>query len=140
MSYDEKTVLAIDPGSRKCGLALVRRINEEKLEIVWRSIVPTEELVSTIAQAMELAQFEMVIVGSGTRSQDAVSAIREAYKSLGVMLVDEKNTTLEARARYWLHHSRPWWRKVIPASMQEPKEPVDDFVAVILAERVLLMK
>jgi RNase H-fold protein (predicted Holliday junction resolvase) len=134
----EKTVLSIDPGSSKCGMALVRRNEDGGLELLWRSIAPTEALVPKLHEAYACEPFEMIIVGGGTSSQRAVERIREYLTSMAVLVVDEKDTTLQARERYWLANPRRGWRRLMPATLQLPPEPVDDFVALILAERVLL--
>ena len=47
------------------------------------------------------------------------------------------DTSVKARERYWEHNPRRGWRRLLPATLQTPPEPVDDFVALILAERVL---
>jgi len=133
-----KTVLAIDPGTSKCGMALVRRETDASLELLWREVTPLDELVDSMHDASEIAPYQLVIVGSGTHSKQVVSMIREAFPSMGTLLVDERDTSLQARERYWEHNRRRGWRRLIPATLQVPPEPVDDFVALILAERVLL--
>lgn len=134
----EKTVLAIDPGTSKCGMALVQRGGEDKLSLLWRSIAPTGDLVDYIDEAQAIAPFSLIIVGSGTSSKAAIHKVREHLPSMGMLVVDEKDTTLQARERYWEHHKRRGWRRLLPSTLQTPPEPVDDFVALILAERVLL--
>jgi len=134
----EKTVLAIDPGTSKCGMALVRRSTFDHLEVLWRTIAPTHELTAQIDAAQAVAPFSLVIVGSGTSGKATVHKVREHLPSMGILVVDEKDTTLRARERYWEHHKRRGWRRLLPSTMQTPPEPVDDFVALILAERVLL--
>lgn len=133
----EKTVLAIDPGSSKCGMALVRRTASGSVELVWRVIAPTEQLTSQLDAAAAHGQYSMIIVGSGTRSKNIVAAIREHMPSTGILVVDEKDTTMQARERYWELTKRRGWRRLLPATLQVPPEPVDDLVALILAERVL---
>lgn len=135
---DVKTVLAIDPGSSKCGLALVRREADGLLSVLWRGVFAKEQLVARLDEANAVGSFNMVIVGSGTRSREIVAAIREAMPSIGVLVVDEKDTTLQARERYWEYHKRRGFRRLFPSTLFVPPEPVDDFVALILAERVLL--
>lgn len=134
----EKTVLAIDPGTSKCGMALVKRSSSAELELVWRAIVPSEDLASKIDEAHALAPFSLVIIGGGTSGQKAVHRVRSHIPSMGILVVDEKDTTMQARERYWTHHKRRGWRRFLPSTMQVPPVPVDDFVAMILAERVLL--
>jgi hypothetical protein len=67
-----------------------------------------------------------------------VSRIREYLPSMGILVVDEKDTTFQARERYWEYHPRRGWRRLLPSTLQVPPDPVDDYVALILAERVLL--
>lgn len=135
---DKTTVLAVDPGASKCGLALVRRVDGRKLELLWRAIAPTPELCRYVDEALAVAPASMIIVGAGTRSYDVVQALRAHKPSVAILVVDEQNTSMQARERYWEHHRRHGWRRLIPATLQVPPEPVDDFVAMILAERVLL--
>ncbi|OJU64711.1 MAG: hypothetical protein BGO01_19415 [Armatimonadetes bacterium 55-13] len=119
-------------------MALVRRVEQDHLELLWRGIAPTENLTSQIDEAHEMAPFSLIIIGSGTSGKNAVHRVREHLPSMGILVVDEKDTTLQARERYWEHHKRRGWRRLLPSTMQTPPEPVDDFVALILAERVLL--
>lgn len=133
----DKTVLAIDPGSSKHGMALVRRDHEGKIHLLWRYVCPDAELEAKIDEARALRPFGMIIVGSGTRSRKTVDRINAHSPGLGVLLIDETDTTLQARERYWEYNKRRGWRRFLPASMQVPPEPVDDFVGLILAERVL---
>ncbi len=133
----EKTVLAIDPGNAKCGVVVAKRTSEGKVELLWRSVVKTEDLMSCVQKAAQEQPFSMVIVGSGTKSTEVVKQLRDWQPSIGILVVDEKDTTLQARERYWHHHQRRGWRRLLPSTMQVPPEPVDDFVALILAERVL---
>ncbi len=134
----EKTVLAIDPGTSKCGMALVRRDLENKTHLMWRGIVPTDKLIPKLHEAYAKEAYQMIIVGGGTNSRRVVERIREHLTSMAVLVVDEKDTTLQARERYWVHHPRTGWRRFLPSTLQVPPDPVDDFVALILAERVLL--
>ncbi|MHB1713003.1 MAG: RuvC family protein [Acidimicrobiales bacterium] len=133
----EKTVLAIDPGHSKCGIALVERKKEGEIKLLWHAVAPVEELTTYIRQALEIKNYSMLIIGSGTNSKAVTHQIKEELPSIGVLLVDEKNTTLDARAKYWEHHPRKGWRRFWPASLQIPPKPIDDYVALILAERVL---
>lgn len=134
----DKTVLAIDPGSAKHGMALVRRDPEGKLHLLWRYVCPDADLENKIDEARAVRPFGMIIVGSGTRSRPTVARINAHTPGTGVLIVDETDTTLQARERYWEFNRRRGWRRLLPSSMQLPPEPVDDFVGLILAERVLI--
>jgi RNase H-fold protein (predicted Holliday junction resolvase) len=132
-----KTVLAIDPGSSKCGMALAQRDADGNLKLLWRAVSPREDLIDNVKRAGCVEPFSLVIVGSGTTSKQVIHELRENLPSIGILVVDEKNTSLQARERYWEHNPRRGLRRLVPATMQVPPEPVDDFVAFILAERVL---
>lgn len=132
-----KTVLAIDPGRSKCGLALVKRDAEGEIHLLWRRISPPEDLELAIAEAGLIEPYHLVIVGSGTQSHATVVRLREIMPSIGVLTVDERDTSLQARERYWNYNPRRGLRRLIVPSMLVPPEPIDDFAAMILAERVL---
>lgn len=134
----DKTVLAIDPGSRKHGLALVRRDPNGKLHLLWRCVCEDDQLELKLQEARGVRGFTMAIIGAGTRSRATVARLQASSPGLGVLVVDETDTSLQARERYWEFHKRRGWRRLLPASMQVPPEPYDDFAAFILAERVLL--
>ena len=57
---------------------------------------------------------------------------------MATLAVDETNTTLQARERYWEHHPKRGWRRLIPSTALYPPVPFDDYAALVLAERVLL--
>jgi RNase H-fold protein (predicted Holliday junction resolvase) len=56
---------------------------------------------------------------------------------LPIALVDERETTLLARTRYFAAHPPTGWRRFVPRGMLLPPEPIDDFAAVLIAERFL---
>lgn len=134
---NEKTVLAIDPGSSKCGMALVTRDEIRQIRLVWRRIAAIREVPDAIREAQSIHPFEIVVVGSGTNGAEVIRRIREDFVGLAVLVIDERNTTLQARERYWVSMKRHGWRRLLPATLQVPPEPIDDFAALILAERVL---
>lgn len=131
-------VLAVDPGTGKCGLALVALTENQSAAVLWRSVCSTSELEDYLYEAIRLYPPDQVVVGNGTGSEFILRRVRTAVDPLKAELVDERDTTLLAREYYWRVNRRRGWRKLIPQSMQVPPEPYDDFVAIILAERALI--
>ena len=129
-------VLAVDPGSGKCGLAVVEKSGSSDA-ILFRAICKTQDLPSALKKAAEEFAPNLIVVGNGTNSKAIQSTIREALPGRALLILDEKDTTIRARERYWQHTPRRGWRRLLPSSLQVPPVPVDDFVAVILAERAL---
>ncbi len=119
-------VLAIDPGREKCGVAVLATDGR----ILVQEVVVTAELDAVVG-ALIAAYTPIVIMGNGTTSA--------AAKALGyeVILVDEYRTTDAAKRAYWEAHPPRGWRRLVPRDMLVPPVPVDDFVAVILAQRFL---
>jgi len=125
-----KPVVAIDPGTDKCGFAVV-----SKSCILRRWIAPRIQLIEELAKAVEAFEIETIVLGDRTGSKAFRSEIAAAFPSLKIAVVDEHMSSMEARARYWVENPPRGWRKVLPVGMQVPPQPYDDLVAVILAER-----
>ena len=102
--------------------------------MLLQEVVPTAQLAATAAHLIH-TYAPTVIMGNGTTS----AAARARIEALGteVTLVDEYRTTDAAKAAYWAAHPPRGWRWLIPRGMLVPPVPVDDFVAVILAQRYL---
>lgn len=132
MSRERRTVLAIDPGSCKWGVAVVAG---GAVEVLCRAVVQAEAVTETIADLVARYAPDMILLGNGTSSAAAAKTAQES--GLPVELVDERLTSVEARVRYFKENPPRGLRRFIPTSLQTPPEPYDDYVAVILAERYL---
>ena len=126
-------VAAIDPGREKCGVAVV----DDSGRVLEQAVVATVRLAEELEARTKKYQPELILLGNGTTSRTAEETIRAALPDLPVETVDEYRTTDDARIAYWKAHPPTGWRRFFPTSMQVPPEPVDDFVAVILAQRYL---
>jgi RNase H-fold protein (predicted Holliday junction resolvase) len=128
----EGAVLGIDPGTRKCGYAALGASRTAPLEL---GVVPTGELAERIAQLAARLPLRAVALGGGTHT--AAVAPLVAGLGLPVHVVDERETTLLARRRYFEAHPPTGWRRLIPRGMLLPPRPIDDFAALLIAERFL---
>ena len=126
-----ETVLAIDPGRDKCGIAVLTAEGT----VLYQEVIPAGLLVDA-AMRLIAAHDPTIIMGSGTTSTAAKRRIEEAG-GRDVVLVDEYRTTDEARRAYWKKYPPRGWRRFVPRGMLLPPEPVDDFAAIILAQRFL---
>ena len=99
-------------------------------------IVPAAVVVARAEQDV-LSGVAMVCVGNATRSAEVVAALRKRWPRLPIAVVDERNTSLEARRRYYGDHPpRGIWRWV-PRGLLVPKEPLDGYAALLIVERYL---
>lgn len=132
MSADR--VIAIDPGREKCGLAVVDR----NRGILSRQVVVTEQLPAAVSALSAQNDCGLVVIGNQTFSiavRRSLQALLEAGRLRDIVPVDERGSSEEARRRYWQECPPAGWRRFLPIGLLTPPEPVDDFAAVILAER-----
>lgn len=125
------SVLAIDPGSAKCGLAVVRADGA----ILWRAIVTTDSMVAETRTLTTRYRPVAILVGAGTGSKPALRALREAALECEITPVDESHTSEAARERFVAENPARGWQRLLPRTLRSPDRPYDDYVAVILAER-----
>jgi len=128
-------VLGIDPGTRKCGYAAVFALGAPPLEL---GIVPTEELRERISELVARLPLRAVALGGGTHTA-AVASLLETV-GLPVRVIDERETTLLARRRYFEVNPPKGWRRLVPRGMLLPPRPIDDFAALLIAERLLRLE
>lgn len=129
-------VVAVDPGREKCGVAVVHK----EQGILYKAVVPTAELTGMVERLVAEHRLRQVIVGDRTSSRSAQKRLSEITingSRPDIVAVDEHRSSDEARKRYWQDHPPRGWKRLIPVTMQVPPVPVDDYVAVILAERYL---
>ncbi|MFA6169246.1 MAG: pre-16S rRNA-processing nuclease YqgF [Candidatus Margulisiibacteriota bacterium] len=124
-------IVAIDPGKDKCGLAVMANDGAVK----ERRVVPRGEIVEAVIAAYRKDAPFAVVIGKSANGKALQKEL--TLKGIVTTAVPEKNTTREARARYWLENPpRGFWR-LVPVSLRFPPVPVDDFAAVIIGERYL---
>jgi RNase H-fold protein (predicted Holliday junction resolvase) len=126
------TVLGLDPGTRKCGYAVVTGIDAPPLAL---GIVPIEMLAERLRAVVAATPVALAAIGRGTNA----AVVADVVRSLGVAveLVDERETSLLARARFFADHPPRGWRRIVPRGMLLPDRPIDDYAALLIAERFL---
>lgn len=126
-----KPILSIDPGSVKCGVAVVN----QELRVLHRSVTLSKEVIDLIQRLIVDYEPNELIIGSGTGSKALIKQFTEANFGIQIVLVDEFKTSEEARLRYVKENPPTGWKRLIPQSLRTPDAPYDDYVAIILAER-----
>jgi RNase H-fold protein (predicted Holliday junction resolvase) len=126
-----KTVLGVDPGTRKVGYALV---GGDGTTLV-RGIEEIGAFADRIDRLAATHCIVAIALGGGTN----VHSVRQVLAgiALPVDLVDEHETTLEARTLYFADNPPRGWRRLIPAGLLLPPRPIDDYAAVLIARRWL---
>jgi RNase H-fold protein (predicted Holliday junction resolvase) len=129
---ETRPVLGVDPGTRKCGIAVVAAPHAPPLAL---EVVQFDDFAGRIAALVAGHGVRAIALGSGTHT----AAVAAALDGLGIPLavIDERDTTLLARARYFSAHPPRGWRRLIPRGMLLPPCPIDDYAALLIAERFL---
>lgn len=125
-------IVGIDPGTRKCGYAVIEAPLSPSLA---QGIVSVEDLGPRLAELAALFTIRAVALGGGTHAAVIADVVRAA--GLSLTIVDERETTLRARARYFQAHPPGGWKRWVPRGMLLPPCPIDDFAALLIAERFL---
>lgn len=154
----ETTILAVDPGKDKCGVAVVRAngvrgdafrgdsarqslgaaLNSHcGYRVLVREIVPRAAILSSLEKRLTEFSGAILVVGHATTSRALRAQLAAQFPQIQVQTEDETGSTLEARALYWKEKPARGWRRFWPQSLQNPPEPIDDFAAIVLAQRFL---
>ncbi|MBQ7503432.1 pre-16S rRNA-processing nuclease YqgF [bacterium] len=122
-------VLAVDPGSKKCGVAVV----SDSDGILFGSVAELADLEDVCLSALAKWSIDNILVGSGTGSAGIVKLLRERLQR-DVTVIDEAHSTERARMRFFADNPPKGWRRFVPLGLQLPSRPYDDYAAVVMAE------
>ncbi|MFH1825988.1 MAG: hypothetical protein ABH823_01680 [bacterium] len=126
-------IVAIDPGKDKCGLAVL----DNQAAVLERQVIPTQNLAQILPDLAAKYPITTLIIGKSASGKNLEKAISRLDLNINLFFVNEKNSTLEARKRYWRENKAKGWHKIIPASLRIPPVLIDDYAATILGERYL---
>lgn len=130
---EPQLIIAIDPGTDKCGVAVVDRHRG----CLHRSVEAAAEIAAVLGELAQQYPGARLVIGDGTGSESFAIRLRKAgvLDKLGEpAFVNEYRSSEEAR-RLYLEDHRKGWRRLIPLGLQTPDAPIDDYVAEVLARR-----
>ncbi len=128
---EEEIIIAIDPGTKKCGYAVV----DSNLSVLQREVTQTDKIVNNIEDSFKVYKINKIILGDGTNYKQIEKKLKNYFPRLKIILIEEDFSTLEARKKYFEAHPPRGISKLIPLSLRVPPCHYDDFVAVLLAEK-----
>jgi RNase H-fold protein (predicted Holliday junction resolvase) len=123
-------ILAVDPGKEKCGLAVL----DENANVLAKQVISRHELREKVAALHNQYLLTATVIGQGAFGRQIV---KELGPSSNIIFISERETTREARLRYWREHRPKGFWSIIPTSFRFPPVPIDDYAAVIIGERYL---
>jgi RNase H-fold protein (predicted Holliday junction resolvase) len=126
-------ILGFDPGKDKCGLAVVGL--DRKL--LYHEVVPSTSAIATIQTICEQFAISTLVMGDQTTAKTWKDRLSSELRSIPIVMVDERYSSLEARDRYWQMYPPKGITRLIPQGFRQPPRPIDDIVAILLIERYL---
>jgi hypothetical protein len=127
----DKTVLGIDPGRDKTGVALV----DSRGKVLQAQVVPTAQVAAVLPELA--ARAAVLVIGDGTTSRAMQQQVRDLVPDKQLVVVNETSSTEAARPLYWHEHPPTGWRKLLPQGLLVPPVPLDGYAAAVLARRYL---
>ena len=127
----EEIIIAIDPGTKKCGYAVV----DSNLSVFQREVISIEKIAKNIKDSLNIYKINKIILGNGTNYKNIEKRLKNNFPQLKIILIEEEFSTLEARKKYFEANPPRSIFKLIPLSLRVPPCHYDDFVAVLLAEK-----
>lgn len=125
-------ILGFDPGRDKCGLAVMRG----DFSLAHHEVTGSDKAIAVMRDLCKRYDIVQIVMGDRTTSKAWYAKLQSAF-DLPINLVDERNSTLEARDRYWRMYPPRGLTRLLPHGMRVPPRPVDDIVAILLIERYL---
>ena len=136
MAGGRALTIGIDPGSAKCGYAVLRS-DGSRLAL---EVVPIRELENRIARDVAAAEIEAICIGHATNSREIEKLCRSRWPETPVVIVDETNTTLDARRRYYDENPPKGLLRLLPRGLLVPSAPLDGYAALLIIERWLRVR
>ena len=122
-------LISIDPGKCKCGLVLVD-LNKKKVD--QAIVINTEFLPKYVKSLNSFENISKVIMGNGTTSKQNLEKLKFINKDL--IIVEEKNTTLRAKKRYFELFPVRGLKILLPKEMLIMNKNLDALSALIILE------
>jgi RNase H-fold protein (predicted Holliday junction resolvase) len=126
-------LLGLDPGSVKCGLAVVGLDRA----LHYHQVISVQEVTQTIQTLRATYPISSIVMGDQTGSRHWQQQLSDLPNAPRITLVDERYSSLEARDRYWQMYPPQGIGKLVPKSLRSIPRPIDDIVAILLVERYL---
>ncbi len=133
IANEDTIVLGLDPGTDKCGVAVVSR----QRGTLHQEVVSLAELAEIVRRIAEEFAIGEVAMGDCTGAEQTHDQLVRAGIDTPVTTVSEELTSRLARERYWEDNPPRGLARLIPLGLRVPPRPVDDYAAVIIAERLL---
>lgn len=126
--------LGFDPGRDKCGMAVL----ETNHCVHYHEVILSDDVTEKLASLCQQFPIEQLIMGNQTTAKQWKAQLEKMLlRPIPITMVDERNSSVEARDRYWQMYPPQGLTRLIPQGLRVPPRPIDDIVAILLIERYL---
>ena len=126
--------LGFDPGRDKCGMAVL----ETNHCVHYHEVILSDDVTEKLASLCQQFPIEQLIMGNQTTAKQWKAQLEKMLlRPISITMVDERNSSVEARDRYWQMYPPQGLNRLIPQGLRVPPRPIDDIVAILLIERYL---
>ena len=122
-------LISIDPGKCKCGLVLVDFLEKKVDQAI---VLNTESLPIYVKNLNASENISKVIIGNGTTSRQNIEKLDFIRNNL--IIVEEKNTTLRAKKRYFEIFPTKGFKSFLPKEIFIMNKNLDALSALIILE------
>jgi len=122
-------LISIDPGKCKCGLVLV---DLHKKKVDQAIVLNTDLLPNYVKNLNGSENISKVIIGNGTTSRQNIEKLDFIRNDL--IIVEEKNTTLRAKKRYFEIFPTKGLKSFLPKEIFIMNKNLDALSALIILE------
>ena len=122
-------LISIDPGKCKCGLVLVDFLEKKVDQAI---VLNTESLPIYVKNLNASENISKVIIGNGTTSRQNIEKLDFIRNNL--IIVEEKNTTLRAKKRYFEIFPTRGLKSFLPKEIFIMNKNLDALSALIILE------
>ena len=129
------TVVSIDPGLFKCGIVIA---DLEKKVVNEAIVLDSNFLLKFLKNLSHNEVYLQLIIGNGTGSKKFINILNQHFSSLTI--VDEKNSTLRAKARYFEIFPLKGIRAFLPREIFIMNKNLDALAALIIMEEYFKCK
>lgn len=123
--------VGIDPGRSKCGFA----VEYEDGSPPTTEVIPTAALRARVEREVGPGGVRALCVGHATTSDEVVRMCAAGWPEIPLHVVDETNSTLQARSLYYQDHPPRGWLRFVPRGLLVPDAPLDGYAALIIVRR-----
>ena len=122
-------LISIDPGKCKCGLVLVDFLEKKVDQAI---VLNTESLPIYVKNLNASENISKVMIGNGTTSRQNIEKLDFIRNNL--IIVEEKNTTLRAKKRYFEIFPTKGLKSFLPKEIFIMNKNLDALSALIILE------